>query len=209
MKQRQLEIILQQIQKPPTPIPALEQYTTPATIAADVVYTAYGWGDIQDKIVVDLGCGTGILAIGAYLMGAQQVTGYDIDPNVITIAQEYVTKNNYPIAFHTQNISSIQTSCDTVLMNPPFGAQKANLRADRKFIEKGFDIAPVLYSFHLKKTVPFLEKMITALQGEISFQKDYEFPIKWIFDFHYKQVVTYKVSLLRILTHRNEPNARH
>jgi putative methylase len=200
MKQRQLEIILQQIPKPTNPIPRLEQYMTPATIAADVIFIAYHWGDIQEKTVVDLGCGTGIFAIGAHIMGAQKVIGFDIDPNVISIAKDYSAKKKYPIEFHTQEITSIQTSCDTILMNPPFGAQKANLKADRKFIEKGFEIASVLYSFHLKKTIPFLEKMITALHGEISFQKDYEFPIKWIFDFHYKEVASYKVTLLRIIT---------
>lgn len=203
MKQRQLEIILQHIPRPTKPIPHLEQYMTPATIAADVLFTAYNWGDIHEKTVVDLGCGTGIFAIGAYLMGAQQVQGYDVDPAIISLAKEYATKNNYPIEFYTQDITQIKTSCDTVLMNPPFGAQKANLKADRKFIEKGFEIATVLYSFHLKKTIPFFEKMISALKGEITLQKDYEFPIKWIFDFHYKQVVFYKVSLLRIITHQS------
>ncbi|KYK23728.1 hypothetical protein AYK25_06420 [Thermoplasmatales archaeon SM1-50] len=207
MKQKQLEILLQQIPKTTNPIPALEQYMTPATIAADVVFTAYNWGDIQDKTVVDLGCGTGIFSIGAYLMGAQKVKGYDVDPNVIAIAKQYTTKNKYPIEFYIQDITSIQTSCDTVLMNPPFGAQKANLKADRKFIKKGFEIASVLYSFHLKKTIPFFEKMITALKGEITLQKNYEFPIKWIFDFHYKQIVSYKVTLLRITTH-HEPCSR-
>ncbi|PNX53216.1 MAG: hypothetical protein BV458_05595 [Thermoplasmata archaeon M9B2D] len=200
MKQKQLEILLQQIPKPTKPIPHLEQYTTPATIAADVIFTAYNWGDIHEKTIVDLGCGTGILAIGAYIMGAHKVRGYDVDPNVISIAKEYATKNNYTIEFTTQDISQIQTSCDTVLMNPPFGAQKANLQADRKFIEKGFEIASVFYSFHLKKTIPFIEKMINALKGDITYQKDYDFPIKWIFDFHYKQVVSYKVALLRITT---------
>ncbi|HIH29691.1 MAG TPA: methyltransferase [Thermoplasmata archaeon] len=202
MKQRQLEIILQQLPKPTKPNPHLEQYTTPATIAADVIFTAYNWGDIQDKVVVDLGCGTGILATGAFLMGAEKVQGYDIDPNVIAIAQDHAAAHKHSIEFYTQDITSIQTTCDTVIMNPPFGAQKANLKADRKFIEKGFEIASIIYSFHLKKTIPFLEKMITALHGEITLQKDYEFPIKWTFDFHYKQVVNYKVTLLRISTNR-------
>ena len=135
-------------------------------------------------------------------MGAKKVQGYDVDPAVITLAQDYAKKNKYSIEFHTQDITSIQTTCDTTLMNPPFGAQKANLKADRKFIEKGFQIAKVLYSLHLKKTVPFLQTMIRALNGEITFQKDYEFPIKWIFDFHNKQVVSYDVTLLRIMTHK-------
>jgi putative methylase len=202
MRQKQLEIQLQQVPQPTKPIPHLEQYMTPATIAADVIYAACSWNDIQDKTIVDLGCGTGIFAIGAYLMGAQKVKGYDIDPAVIAIARDYIKKNNYPIEFHTQNITSIQTTCDTVLMNPPFGAQKANLKADRKFIEKGFHIARVLYSLHLKKTVPFLKTMVSALNGEITFQKDYEFPIKWIFDFHTKQLVSYNVTLLRITTQK-------
>ncbi len=202
MKQRQLEMLLQKIPKPITPIPHLEQYITPAPIAADVIFTAYQWGDIQDKIVVDLGCGTGRLAVGAYLMGAKKVQGFDVDPQVIKEALENARKNNYSIDFKVQDINTVQTTCDTVLMNPPFGAQKANLHADRKFIEKGFEISSVIYSFHLKKTIPFFEKMITALNGVITLQKDYEFPIKWMFDFHYKEVVLYKVTLLRITTNR-------
>lgn len=200
MKQRHLEIQLQQVPKPPHPIPRFEQYMTPAPIAADVLFTAYSWGDIQDKTVVDLGCGTGIFAVGAHLLRAAHVSGYDIDRHVIESAQAYASQHDYPIDYHTQDITAVQTTCDTVLMNPPFGAQKANLHADRKFIEKGFEIAHVLYSFHLKKTVPFFEKMIAALNGKITMQKDYEFPIRWVFDFHYKQVVSYKVALLRITT---------
>jgi len=202
MKQRQLEILLEKIPKPTSPVPHLEQYMTPANIAADVLFTAYQWGDIQDKIIVDLGCGTGRLAVGAYLMGAKKVQGYDIDPKIIKEAKEYVKKNNYSIEFNVQDIIDVNTSCDTVLMNPPFGAQKSNLHADRKFIEKGFEISSVVYSFHLKKTIPFFEKMISALNGEITLQKDYEFPIKWLFDFHYKQVVSYKVALIRIKTNK-------
>ena len=202
MKQRQLEMLLEKIPKPASPIPRLEQYITPAPIAADAIFTAYQWGNIQDKNIVDLGCGTGRLAVGAYLMGAKKVQGIDVDPQVIKEAQENAGKNNYSIEFNAQDIKDVQTNCDTVLMNPPFGAQKSNLHADRKFIEKGFEISSVIYSFHLTKTVPFIEKMISALNGEITLQKDYEFPIKWMFDFHNKQVVSYKVALLRIITNK-------
>ena len=70
MKQRQLEILLQKVPKPTTPVPQLEQYMTPAPIAADIIFTAYLWGDIENKTVVDLGCGTGIFSVGAVLAGA-------------------------------------------------------------------------------------------------------------------------------------------
>jgi len=204
MKQRQLEILLQQVPVPPKPKPSLEQYMTPAPIAADILFTAYHWRDIEGKTVFDLGCGTGIFSVGAMYMGAREVYGFDIDKNIISLATEYARSNNLPIHFQAQDVTDVTTRCDTVLMNPPFGAQKSNQNADRRFIEKGFDIAPVIYSLHLKKTVPFIEKMIHALHGELSYQKDYDFPIKWMFQFHEKEVMTYSVTLLRILT-RNEP----
>ena len=201
MKQRQLEILLQQVPKPATPVPQLEQYMTPAPIAADIIFTAYQWGDIENKTVVDLGCGTGIFSVGAVYMGARKVLGFDIDKNVIAAAKKYVKTNALPIVYTIKDVTAVDTACDTVLMNPPFGAQKSNQKADRKFIEKAFEISRVIYSLHLKKTIFFLEKMINALEGEITYQKDYVFPIKWMFEFHDKEVVKYDVTLLRITTH--------
>jgi putative methylase len=201
MKQRQLEILLQHVPAPTKPKPSLEQYQTPATIAADILFTAFQWEDIENKRVTDLGCGTGMFAVGAALLGAQQVLGFDVDNTVITLAKEYANTNKLHIEFQQQNVEAVDAVCDTILMNPPFGAQKSNKNADRKFIEKGFELSQVMYSLHLKKTIPFLEKMIHALQGEITFQKDYMFPIKWQFDFHKKRVINYEVTLLRITTH--------
>jgi putative methylase len=200
MKQRQLEILLQKVPKPAVPVPQLEQYMTTAPIAADIIFTAYHWGDIENKTVVDLGCGTGIFSIGAIYMGAKKVLGFDIDKNIIKAAKNYAKANALQITYAIKDITTVDTTCDTVLMNPPFGAQKSNTKADRKFLEKAFEISNVIYSLHLKKTIFFLEKMIHALKGEITYQKEYTFPIKWIFEFHQKEVVKYDVTLLRIIT---------
>ena len=59
MKQRQLEIILEQVQAFESPSATREQYTTSAPIAAQLLYFAYMRGDIAGLTVVDLGCGTG------------------------------------------------------------------------------------------------------------------------------------------------------
>jgi putative methylase len=201
MKQRHLEILLQKIPKPSAPIPQLEQYMTPAPIAADIIFTAYQWGDIEQKRVVDLGCGTGIFSAGAAYMGAKTILGFDIDTESITIARKYAKTNDLDIEYAIQDVTTVDSLCDTILMNPPFGAQKSNQKADRKFIEKAFEISEVIYSLHLKKTIPFLVTMIKALKGEISLQKDYVFPINWMFEFHQKEVVKYDVTLLRINTH--------
>jgi len=198
MKQKQLELLLQNIPPPDHPKPEWEQYHTPATIAADILYTAYAYGDIAEKHVIDLGCGTGTFAIGAAILGAKQVTAIDIDKDSIKIAKQHAQQHQLSIDFHTHPIEKFDIIGDTVLMNPPFGAQKSNLQADRRFLEKAMDNAEVVYSLHLEKTLPFLQKMITAKQGNITHNKTYEFPIPHQFHFHQKIKTQVKVVLLRI-----------
>ena len=200
MKKKELEILLQKVPPPNKPIPNLEQYMTPANIAADIIFTAHQFGDIENKIIVDLGCGTGIFSVGVTLIGSKKVIGIDIDKNIISIAKKYANKNNFKIEFKIIDVENVHEKCNTVIMNPPFGAQKSNRKADRMFIEKGFEISEVIYSIHLKKTIPFLEKMISSLGGTITYRKDYVFPIKWTFKFHDKKVSKYEVTLLRIET---------
>ncbi|GAA4791628.1 50S ribosomal protein L11 methyltransferase [Olivibacter ginsenosidimutans] len=48
---------------------------------------------LMDKAVLDMGCGTGILAILAAKMGASTVTAIDLDPICYTSAQENVELN--------------------------------------------------------------------------------------------------------------------
>jgi putative methylase len=200
MKKKELEILLQKIPSFDNPIPHLEQYITSANIAADIIFTAHQLGDIENKIVLDLGCGTGIFSVGAFLTGAEKVIGIDIDKNIIEIARDYAEKNNFKIIFKVQDVKDVEIRCDTIIMNPPFGAQKGNQNADRKFIEKGFEIAKVLYSLHLTKTVPFIKKLVTSLRGNINYSKNYIFPIKWTFDFHKKRTSNFNVTLLRTET---------
>ena len=200
MKQKELEIILQKIPIYERPNPFIEQYTTPANIAADIIFTAFRFGDIQDKKVVDLGCGTGIFSFGAKLANAKEVVGIDLDKQAIEIAKKYAEKNNEDIQFITKDVKEVDTKCDTVIMNPPFGAQKSNRWADRRFIEKGFEISKVIYSLHLSKTIPFIEKLISSLNGEIKYKKNYVFPIKHTHVFHEKKIVNFDVTMLRIIT---------
>jgi putative methylase len=202
MKKKELEIMLQKVPFFEKPIPHLEQYLTPASIVADIIFTASQFKDIENKIVVDLGCGTGIFSFGAIFVNAKEVIGIDIDKNSIKTAKKYAKEINQNITFLVQDINDVNVKCDTVIMNPPFGAQKSSLRADRKFIEKAFEIGKVVYTLHLSETIPFIEKMISSLNGEITYYKDYIFPIKHTFDFHDKETVNYKVTLLRVLTKR-------
>ncbi len=48
---------------------------------------------VDGKRVLDYGCGTGILAIAAFKMGALQVTAVDLDPEAIACARENIAIN--------------------------------------------------------------------------------------------------------------------
>jgi ribosomal protein L11 methyltransferase len=49
--------------------------------------------DLSGKTVVDYGCGSGILAIAALLLGAEMVYAVDIDPQAITATESNAQKN--------------------------------------------------------------------------------------------------------------------
>src|SRR3989338_8422027 len=88
MNKKQLEIILSKLKPIENPKPTLEQYTIPSNLAADILHFAYLSGDIEGKVVFDFGCGTGRLAIGALLLGAEEVVGIDNDYKVLETAEE-------------------------------------------------------------------------------------------------------------------------
>jgi len=70
MRLRELESWLQQVDGFAAPKMELEQYVTSPHIAAHMMYTiGEQYDDIEDKVVLDLGCGCCILGIGAIIMG--------------------------------------------------------------------------------------------------------------------------------------------
>jgi len=49
---------------------------------------------VSDKKVLDFGCGSGVLAIAALLLGASHCDGVDIDPQAITASMDNAQDNN-------------------------------------------------------------------------------------------------------------------
>ncbi len=50
--------------------------------------------DLKDKTVIDYGCGSGILAVAAALMGAKRVYAYDIDAQAFQATMDNAERNN-------------------------------------------------------------------------------------------------------------------
>lgn len=200
MKKKALDMALSQIPAHTSPKPQLEQYITPVNIASDVLFLAHSLGDIEDKSVIDLGCGTGIFAIGAKLLGARNVIGIDVDDQAIQIARNTAKKLEIDVDFHVCEINDFKKDCDTVLQNPPFGAQKRH--ADRPFITKALDISNVVYSLHLTKTQRFIEKEAQRLNAMVTHTQNYKFEIKHTFDFHTNEKKFFDVMIFRIERNR-------
>ena len=196
MKQRELEMTLQSLRSYDHPDPGLEQYQTPPTIAADVLYTALGMGDVRGKTVIDLGCGTGVYAIGASLLGAGEVVGVDVDPAVLRIARENAESKGCCIDFFVKDVKEVVGRFDTCVQNPPFGAQQRH--ADVPFLNKAVEIAGVVYTIHNSQTADFVEMKVTDVNRAVTYKKQYSFEIRHTFEFHRKEREAFDVTLFRI-----------
>lgn len=196
-KKKHLEMAIQKVPKHPNPKVNLEQYSTPATIAADLLWNAYSLEDIADKKVMDLGCGTGIFAIASKLLGAASAIGVDIDKDSIDLASSYCRDVN----FICSDICDLENDfdVDTIFQNPPFGSQKnAKKGADLKFISKAIELSPkVLYSFHMASTEEFLISYFEKNDLEISHIFRYNFPIPKIYEFHTRESANVEVIVIR------------
>ena len=196
MRKRDLEIRLQSVRNFTDPDPALEQYMTPATMAADILFTAYSNGDVEGMKVLDLGCGTGIFSIGAWLLGAGMVVGYDVSESALEVARANAESFGAEVEFHKSDVRDVEEGADTVFMNPPFGCQNRN--ADRAFLEKAMSCAECVYSIHMAETLDFVEGFCTERGRSVTWRKTYKYEIPHTFSFHKKAKMSVDVAVVNI-----------
>jgi putative methylase len=193
MKQRKLEMLLEELESFPDPELELEQYQTPPLLAAEILHFAYMQGDL-DYSVQDLGCGTGVLAIGAKLLGARKVVGYDTDPKSLEIAKANAKKLGVEVEFVLSDITEVTEKVKTTVMNPPFGARTKG--RDRPFLSSALRTSEVIYSIHNRGSLAFIQKFIKP--AVITHSYVAKFPIKRTFNFHKKEREVIEVEIYRI-----------
>lgn len=199
---KELEIILEKIDGFENPKIWLEQYVTPANLASFILTNAKLFGDL--KTVFDLGCGTGILAIGSAILGAYSV-GIDIDVEALKIARNNAKKLKVAVDFLACDVRDLKLKRKvTVIMNPPFGIQRKH--ADRSFIEKAFEIAEVVYSIHSVGSEVFVKKRAEKSGFKITHLWKFTIPLKRTYSFHEKAFKFIPVEVFRI--ERNDSIAR-
>ena len=181
----------------------LEQYRTPPDLAAHIVHTADLHGDIEDRTVVDLGTGTGMLALGAVLRGPDSVVGLDLDPGPLATARDNERRvaARADVEWVLGDATAVPLCPDgptTVLMNPPFGAQSGNEHADRGFLATAAEIADVSYSVHNAGSEDFVESFAADEGGEVTHAFEAEFDLPRQFDFHDDDSRAVTVEVFRI-----------
>ncbi|XP_029461585.1 methyltransferase-like protein 5 isoform X5 [Rhinatrema bivittatum] len=187
LKRKELESYLQQVDGFENPKLILEQYPTRPHIAACMLYTIHTtYDDIEDKVVADLGCGCGVLSIGAAMLGAGLCVGFDIDEDALEIFKTNVEE------FELTNIDMIQWDVcslpsrkmvDTVIMNPPFGT-KHNKGMDMIFLRTALQVARrAVYSLHKTSTREHIQRKAEEwkIKMEVVAELRYDLPASYKF----------------------------
>ena len=198
VSKRQLEIQLGKLKILLSPQLRLEQYPVSAKVAAELLHMAgFEHHDLQGK-TIDLGTGTGRLAIGAATMGSKQVTGVDIDERSITLARENAIAAGVRVEWVVSDIKEVVGAYDTVIMNPPYGTRSSH--ADVQFLERAFELAPVSYSIHKNSTREFLRRVIERKNRRTDAVRSMSLDIPHLFPFHQKKWEKVDVDLYRIMS---------
>lgn len=131
----------------------LEQYVTPPDVAASLLWEANLAGHIEGRVVADLGAGTGMLTIGALLLGAERVISVEMDED----AADDLERNLDSLGLDLERVELVRgdarkvtVKADTVVQNPPFGVWRRH--ADADFVQAAKRTGGVVYTLHKEAT---------------------------------------------------------
>lgn len=202
MKKQQLQILLSRLEPLPNPEAGWEQYQTPPDIAAATLHIARMHGHLNG-VMVDLGCGNGILTIGAALLNCT-ARGYDIDPDAVETARRNATTfadRDLDVTFFEQDVTTVDTEAEVVVMNPPFGVQEED--ANLPFLKTAFATAPVTYALlhHSPEkgaeTRGFIKDFASQHGMDAAVVETFAFPLPRTQDFHTEEERTIGVDCYR------------
>lgn len=197
-----LERQLADVRDFPEPDVELEQYRTPERVAAHLLALADLQDDLDGRRVVDLGTGTGMLALGAALLDPARVIGIELDGSVLDVARlnEDALAPGRAVDWVQGDASSVPLRSGdwTVVANPPFGAHADNRHADRAFLETIADLGRVSYTIHNEGSSEFVEAFSMDNGGRVTHAYAVEFPLPRQFMHHESDRESIQAELFRI-----------
>lgn len=117
--------------------------------------------DVKDKVVIDMGTGTGILAILSMMRGAKAAYGIEIDPAACVNARENVALNNIEVKIVEGDSSRLDdiAPCDLFIANINRNIILADLNRYTSALISG---GTMLLSGFYVKDIPLLERAASA-----------------------------------------------
>eukprot|EP00879_Flechtneria_rotunda_P025023 GHRR01026555.1.p1 GENE.GHRR01026555.1~~GHRR01026555.1.p1 ORF type:complete len:187 (+),score=56.65 GHRR01026555.1:799-1359(+) len=163
------------------------------------------YNGFEGKVVLDLGTGTGMLAIGAALLGSPHVIGMDVDTDALEQAQSNCEQfeDPLPVDFVLCDVAHLhhqRLQIDTVIMNPPFGTKCKG--ADMQFLRVACSLQPQqVYSLHKSSTRSHVQKValkeLGCMSAEVLAELRYNLPATM--RFHKQSSVDIEVDLWRFV----------
>lgn len=195
MRIKNLKIALSSVKKFTKVSYKLEQYMTPSELAALAIYTIHTeYNDIEDKVVMDLCCGTGMLAIGCSFFNPACLIGVDIDKEALEVCKNNLREFEIECDLIRSDLNNFEVEpgiVHTIVMNPPFGTKIKH--QDVNALDKALKIANVVYSMHKKSTRDFLLKKYPG--SKVIAQMKYDLPRTY--DFHKSKNKVIDVDFIR------------
>lgn len=190
-------MLLDELMPHPSPKPSMEQYTLLGDDAAHFLWLARR--DLEGSVVVDLGCGSGRLAIGAVILGASFAIGVDVDLEALRAARVNAARAGVErsTSWVHARVPELSLRADVVIQNPPFGVQRRG--ADRAFIECSLRIAPVVYSMHksVEGSRAFISRLVESLGGRAEVLGTMDIRLPATFNYHVKRFKKVRVDIYR------------
>lgn len=189
MKVKELELALSYVKPFAKPKLELEQYATDSHVATRLLYTAHTvYDDIENKMVLDLGCGCGMLSIAAIMLGARHVVGVELDSDALVQCRanmEFMDIEEGPMDEFVDEGDGrsdgvdLETKIELINTNVldleelklrlagktfdtailnPPFGTKDNAGVDMAFLETALTLASCVYSLHKSSTRDFITK---------------------------------------------------
>jgi len=191
---KKLAIKLSKLKTFSNPKMMLEQYATDSNAAGDFLWNAYLLKDIEDKVIADLGAGTGILSIGCTLLGAKKIFAVEKDIDALEILKENTDDETIEIVHG--DVRNFKEKVDTVIMNPPFGTKER--KADKKFVETAMKCTNTIYYLGKVEAKPFIETIAKQNKFTITHVWEYHMPIKNTMSHHRAKLKRIPVACWRL-----------
>lgn len=202
MRKKELSILLSKLSTFARPKVGLEQYSIDSENAAAILWNAFLLRDIKNRTAADLGCGTGILGLGALLLGAKHCYFVDKSKEAIKIAKKNLAlleKAGFLVkkkaAFFIKDVSKFKKKVDTILQNPPFGTKQQH--ADRVFIDAALKNGKIIYSLHKTVTLDFVKNYI-AKRGIATHSFRLKLQLKATMPWHRAKIKRIDVTCVRM-----------